>query len=74
MGWDDGLATGHRPVAESSLWLLEGSGAVSGEQGWPVELGHEQAKLESLATAAGLCRRVSHSSLSHVVAAWRVWQ
>ena len=55
---------------ESSLWLLEGSGWVECRtgQGWPVELGHEQAKLESLATAAGLCRRRA------LTWAWRVWQ
>jgi hypothetical protein len=54
---------GEFALASGREWV----GRQSGGQGWPVQLGHSQAKLESLATAAGLCRRRA------LTWAWRVW-
>jgi hypothetical protein len=54
---------GEFALASGREWV----GRQSGGQGWLVQLGHSQAKLESLATAAGLCRRRA------LTWAWRVW-
>jgi hypothetical protein len=45
-------------------------GGYGGGQGWPVELGHEQAKVESLATACGLVSACVELSRGRGVA-WR---